>query len=82
MGHHAAHKICMQATQHTPVNSYYQGAKQLTYDGTTQVWYNVERGRKPQSFTEQSNLADPTDGGRTCDFCQWRTLTALDVFGR
>ncbi|KAK9905646.1 hypothetical protein WJX75_003820 [Coccomyxa subellipsoidea] len=48
----------------------------------TQVWYNAERGRKPQSFTEEPNLADPTDGGRTCDFCQWRTLTALDVFGR
>ncbi|BDA47698.1 hypothetical protein COCOBI_10-5490 [Coccomyxa sp. Obi] len=47
-----------------------------------QVWYNAERGRKPQTFTQDAALADPTDGGRTCDFCQWRTLTAIDVFGR
>ncbi|EIE23757.1 hypothetical protein COCSUDRAFT_63282 [Coccomyxa subellipsoidea C-169] len=47
-----------------------------------QVWYNAERGRKPQSFTQEPTLADPTDNGRTCDFCQWRTLTAIDIFGR
>ncbi len=47
-----------------------------------QVWYNADRGRKPQSFTQEPALADPTDGGRTCDFCRWQTLTAVDVFGR
>lgn len=27
-------------------------------------------------------VVDPTDGGASCDFCRWETLTAEDSFGR
>ncbi|EFJ45930.1 hypothetical protein VOLCADRAFT_93650 [Volvox carteri f. nagariensis] len=48
-----------------------------------QAWYNEVRTRKPQTFkSDAAALVDPTDGGRTCDFCKWRTLTAEDAWGR
>jgi hypothetical protein len=47
-----------------------------------QVWYNAERSRKPQTFAAAEPPADPTDGGRACDFCNWREMTAEDTFGR
>ena len=49
-----------------------------------QAWFNAERGRKPQTFggVAAAELEDPTDGGATCDFCRWQTMTAEDSFGR
>ncbi|GLC62276.1 hypothetical protein PLESTB_001865100 [Pleodorina starrii] len=48
-----------------------------------QAWYNEARTHKPQTFkADATALVDPTDGGRKCDFCNWRTLTAEDAWGR
>lgn len=45
--------------------------------------YNEARTQKPQSFSvDSSGPLDPTDGGRTCDFCRWQQLTAADTWGR
>ncbi|GAB4820069.1 hypothetical protein N2152v2_007115 [Parachlorella kessleri] len=38
----------------------------------SQAWYNEARTQKPQTFSEELALRDPTDGGRTCDFCDWQ----------
>ncbi len=34
----------------------------------SQAWYNEARTQKPQTFSEEPALKDPTEGGRTCDF--------------
>lgn len=47
-----------------------------------QTWFNEARTKKPQSFVHDGEIADPTDGGKNCDFCKWDTLTAEDSFGR
>lgn len=48
-----------------------------------QTWYNQVRTLKPQTFKSgEAEPEDPTAGGRGCDFCDARTLTAEDVFGR
>lgn len=40
--------------------------------------FNAVRTRKPQTFKVEAGagIVDPTDGGKRCDFCNWRTLTA------
>ncbi|KAK9814543.1 hypothetical protein WJX72_007646 [[Myrmecia] bisecta] len=48
----------------------------------TQTWFNKVRTQKPQTFSQTATIFDPTDQGRTCDFCRWRELTAEDTFGR
>ncbi|GFR50092.1 hypothetical protein Agub_g12237 [Astrephomene gubernaculifera] len=49
-----------------------------------QAWFNAARTLKPQTFSPGSSgaMADPTEGGRNCDFCNWRQLTAEDEWGR
>ncbi|KXZ43867.1 hypothetical protein GPECTOR_78g55 [Gonium pectorale] len=48
-----------------------------------QTWFNEVRTRKPQTFkTASAGIADPTDGGKRCDFCAWQMLTAEDAWGR
>ncbi|GMH32491.1 hypothetical protein BSKO_00325 [Bryopsis sp. KO-2023] len=47
-----------------------------------QTWFNEERTNKPQSFKRTDGLLDPTNGGLTCDFCNWKEFTAVDDFGR
>ncbi len=40
--------------------------------------FNAVRTRKPQTFKVDAGagIVDPTDGGKRCDFCNWRMLTA------
>ena len=47
-----------------------------------QVWFNEARKIKPQTFTQEGRIVDPTDNGARCDFCRWEELTAADPFGR
>jgi hypothetical protein len=47
-----------------------------------QVWFNMQRTVKPQSFKAEGSVVDPTDNGAKCDFCDWENLTAVDAFGR
>jgi len=49
------------------------------FSGALTLW-NPARTAKPQSFTAAS-VEDPTLG-RSCDFCNWNSLTAADSFGR
>ncbi|GMH38999.1 hypothetical protein BSKO_06897 [Bryopsis sp. KO-2023] len=46
-----------------------------------QTWFNEERTNKPQSFKRTDGLLDPTNGGLTSDFCNWKEFTAVDDFG-
>jgi hypothetical protein len=56
-----------------------------------QAWFNAARSRKPQTFAAgkvRSMLdgvaaLDTTGGPKGgCEFCQWETKTAEDIFGR
>lgn len=56
-----------------------------------QAWFNAARSRKPQTFatgrlhglTDAVAALDTTGGpAGGCDFCQWESKTAEDVFGR
>jgi hypothetical protein len=54
----------------------------ITYD--TCFW-NPARSTKPQNFkaaAPATTALDPLLLGKTCDFCDWKTLTAMDTFGR
>jgi hypothetical protein len=42
-----------------------------------QAWYNEARTQKPQTFTTEPLIVDPTDGGRNCDFCDWQVCCVL-----
>jgi hypothetical protein len=48
-----------------------------------QTWFNRVRSQKPQTFKAEATASlDPVASGITCDFCDWRSLTAEDSFGR
>lgn len=49
---------------------------------SSQAWFNQARTLKPQTFTQEVPMVDPLEGGKVCDFCDWRHYTAEDDFGR
>jgi uncharacterized membrane protein YgcG len=49
-----------------------------------QAHYNPSRSSKPQTFKSRVAAADldTTNGGANCDFCNYTSFTATDVWGR
>lgn len=33
-------------------------------------------------FVRSDDIIDPTQGGKSCDFCDWKNMTAVDELGR